>query len=199
MNEESLVESSKGWYSRGYLPHCDYSQIQFVTFRLADSLPKGVIERICVESEALPESKSKSSRYSSIEKFVDCGYGRCLLRDPSMASIVVDQLQFRDGINYDLHAWVIMPNHVHVLTEVKQGFSLPRIVQSWKARTARKINLRLGETGAVWYRDYYDRFIRNEDHYINTTSYILNNPVKAGLCQATTDWQFSWSRNLVQA
>jgi REP element-mobilizing transposase RayT len=84
-----------------------------------------------------------------------------------------------------------MPNHVHLLIEQVEGFPLGAVVRSWKSFTAKAINERLGRTGAVWARDYFDRFIRNEAHFCHAAAYVEDNPVKAGLVARREDWPFS--------
>ena len=143
----------KGWHSRGYLPHFDSQDVvQFVTFRLADSLPQEAVVKL--RGAARPESLR--------DELLDQGWGACWLRSDSIARIVEDAFLVFDGERYRLHAWTIMPNHVHVLFTVLPGKSLSAIVSSWKRFTARKANSDIGRTGAFWQDDYWDRFIRSE-------------------------------------
>ena len=74
-----------------------------------------------------------------------------------------------------------MPNHVHVLIEVNEGWSLSRIMHGWRSYTANEANRILGRTGKFWMEEYYDRYIRNDNHLQKTINYILNNPANAGL------------------
>jgi len=97
-------------------------------------------------------------------------------------------------MRYHLLAWVVMPNHVHVLIEVIQGYPLGDVIHSWKSFTAKQANKILGKTGAFWQRDYFDRFIRDEAHFANVVNYIHHNPVKAGLVRRAEDWPFSSAR-----
>ena len=89
-----------------------------------------------------------------------------------------------------------MPNHVHVLVEMKDGFPLAEIVHSWKSFTANEVNKILSRTGDFWQREYHDRFVRDDDDYRNVLAYIENNPVKAGLAKSTDAWRHSsaWGR-----
>src|SRR5262245_1225179 len=86
-----------------------------------------------------------------------------------------------DGVRYRLHAWTIMPNHVHVLLTPLTGWPLGGLVGSWKRFVGREANVLLGRSGAFWQRDYWDRFTRNEAHLGASKTYIDFNPVKAGL------------------
>ena len=84
-----------------------------------------------------------------------------------------------------------MPNHVHVLIRLNEGASLSKVVQKWKGGTSIKINRSLGRKGPVWEADYYDRYIRDNEHLQDAMHYIHQNPVRAGLCKEATDWPFS--------
>lgn len=91
-------------------------------------------------------------------------------------------------------AWCVMPNHVHVLIEQMEGHPLGDVVQAWKSATAHKINGIAGRTGRLWRREYFDRFMRDEDHLTSTIDYIENNPVHAKLVTVANDWRFSSAR-----
>jgi len=109
----------------------------------------------------------------------------------SILRIVLDSwLQF-DQARYQLHAWVIMPNRVHVLLQTIEPNSLSSVVKSWKSFSAGRINGLLSRQGALWQREYWDRFIRNEEHYVSAIAYIHENPVKAGLVSRSKDWPWS--------
>jgi len=75
-----------------------------------------------------------------------------------------------------------------------EGHTLSAIVKSWKSFTSRQANARLGRTGPFWEADYFDRYMRNEDHLMRTIGYIENNPVKAGLAKEAADWPWSSAR-----
>src|SRR5258706_4890470 len=131
----------KGWHSRGYLPHFDSQEaIQFVTYRLADSLPAEALERIALSNR--PESLR--------DELLDQGAGACWLRRSDIAEVVEQSLFVFDGDRYRLHAWTIMPNHVHVLFTVLTRSTLSDIVGSWKKYTARQSNRLLGRAGRFW-------------------------------------------------
>jgi REP element-mobilizing transposase RayT len=183
------MTTHKFWHSRGYLPHCDVPGLQqFITFRLADSLPEGALQRL------LQEENDDLQRYQRIEQFLDAGHGECLLRQPAIADIIENALLHGDGKRYRLLAWCVMPNHLHVLIETDSNFPVSKIVQGWKSYTARLINQQLGRSGTVWMRDYFDRYIRDDQHQTAVIAYIHNNPVKAGLVAHEREWQHSSAR-----
>ncbi len=185
-NADECVGAPRGWYSRGYLPHFDSSfVIQTVTYRLADSLPNDVARRLSAE---YPNGWKSPEYRKRIEDYVDAGDGACWLRRPEIAQVVVDRWRHFDGVQYCLHAWVIMPNHVHLIVQTLAGFDLGSAIQGWKTFSARKINQVLRRRGAVWQREYWDRFIRNEQHYQRAMAYVRENPVRAGLVSRAEDW-----------
>ena len=187
--ERDLMEEQVGeWRSRGYLPHFDKREVpQFITFRLADSLPQEVLERWRVELEKNEISDAVFRR--RIELYLDQNYGSCHLRDERIAEIVRENLEKFDRLKYKLHAWVIMPNHVHLLLTPFQKLEI--IVHSCKSYTASAANKTLNARGKFWFPEYFDRFIRNRKHFENTLTYIENNPVKAALCEQAQGWRYS--------
>jgi putative transposase len=188
----------RGWYSRGYLPHFDDGRsLQAVTYRLADALPAQVIAKL--EEQALDDAR----RRESLEQYIDAGYGSCALRLTENATAVIENWLHHHGAHYWLHAWVVMPNHVHVLIEPMQGQSLPKIVHAWKSYSAKAI-LKTNAGGPpalpakrqLWQPDYWDRYVRNERHYRATVEYIHQNPVKAGLVAKAEVWLWSSANQL---
>jgi len=197
----------RGWYSRGYLPHCDHpGLLQAITYRLADSLPAAVLEQMDAELCRLPLQQRE--RRKRIEDWLDAGHGCCALRESEAAACVVDTWRHFAGARYDLIAWVVMPNHVHVLIRVYEGVPLAKIVQSWKSYTGRRIRKMMDESragarqsqgeafqdGGVWMREYWDRYIRDERHFEAMMHYIHDNPVKARLVNKAEDWPWSSAR-----
>jgi REP element-mobilizing transposase RayT len=122
---------------------------------------------------------------------LDVGLGACWLGNTEIAALTQKTLLHFDGERYSLLAWCIMPNHVHVLVETLQGHTLSGVVKSWKSFTTRQANALLGRTGTFWEADYFDRYMRNEDHLMRTIEYVENNPVKAGLVDKAADWLWS--------
>jgi REP element-mobilizing transposase RayT len=183
--------------SRGYLPHLETSAATyFVTFRLADSLPAALLLTWKTELQRkinLDKAKSEilTHEYNyKIEKYIDSGYGNCWLKNPNIAALVKNALRYFDGDRYVLHAWTIMPNHVHVLFTLLGESSLSKTLRSWKSFTAKKANQLLGLSGHFWQPEYFDRLIKSERQFEFTLRYILNNPVKAGLCNEFQEWQW---------
>ncbi len=132
----------------------------------------------------------KIEYHRRIEEWLNRGHGACLLRDPRIARIVEDALLFFDGERYRLLAWVVMPNHVHVLIETRPEYRLEDVVHSWKSFTAKAANRILERTGQLWQEEYFDRFIRDGDHLRETIHYIEQNPVVAGLVVRAEDRPF---------
>ena len=200
--------NNKEWYSRGYMPHRNkLNLLQSITFRLGDSLPQKILIQLQKEVNQLPKEKQDLQKRIKTENYLDAGIGCCALKHPRMAEIVENAFLKFDGNKYNLIAWCIMPNHVHILIEPL--IQLGKIVQSWKSFTGRwamRHNAELTASplllphcvGGVprekenfWMREYWDRYIRNEEHLQKTINYIHNNPVKAGLCNIPKQWKWS--------
>ncbi|MCL4236360.1 MAG: transposase [Deltaproteobacteria bacterium] len=214
MNEDP--RESKGWYSRGYLPHRDHpGLVQAITYRLADSLPTELLSRFESELRLVPPRERDAEPRRRLDSWLDQGHGSCALRDPRAAKCIVENWRRFTPDRYDLIAWVVMPNHVHGLIRILAGTSLGKIVQSWKSYTGRRIRELLSGTesasgpshaigspgrdnpanrttaGGVWMREYWDRYIRDDQHFDATVNYIHQNPVKAGLVRIAEDWPWS--------
>jgi putative transposase len=113
------------------------------------------------------------------------------LKRPEIADLVVEALR-RGAVNrlYELAAFVVMSNHVHVLLRPIE--KLTRILQLLKGATARQANEVLGRTGeSFWQRESYDHWVRNRDEFGRILAYIENNPMKAGLVAEAA--QYRWS------
>ncbi|MEZ0326386.1 MAG: transposase [Fimbriimonas sp.] len=181
-----------------YLPHLTKQGGTYaISFRLADALPQSIQKEIALERERLQdlnerglirtEATKQEYRRLFAEKIEDAlaaGHGRCVLAHPSAAQIVRDALYCFHGERYRLHAWCIMPNHVHAVVEPLGGVPLKEILHSWKSYTANKVNALVGSKGAFWQVESYDHLVRGRADYENQIQYVLENPVKAGL----RDW-----------
>lgn len=188
--EEAAFEREhdfKGWHTRGYLPHHDKpGTIQMITYRVGDAMPTALRS----EWEALLAIEDSRERRTQIEAYLDKGRGACPLRDPRIASLVEENLLHFDGERYRLVAWVVMPNHLHILLEL-QTVPMGRIVKSWKAYTGAMANRLLGRAGPFWQEDYWDTRMRDAAHCARSRRYIERNPVMAGLARQPEEWPWS--------
>jgi REP element-mobilizing transposase RayT len=190
---------------RGRLPHWEKDgATYFITFRLVDSLPKSVLDRIESERSAIvttanqlhralsADERMKIRRLSTpvIEQFLDNGAGACHLRNPVIAEDLANTLRHFDQRRYRLFAWCIMPNHVHVVTRLLPGQKLAAVIHSWKSYSAKHANRILGAHGPFWQREYYDHLIRSEEEFGRAVRYVAENPAKANL----RNWKWVWVR-----
>lgn len=188
-----MEKRHKGWHSRGYLPHFDADNVtQFITFRLADSLAPLLINRLKFQLDS--HQISEIDYHREIEKPLDQGHGSTYLKRDDTASIIEENLLRFDGVRYLLFHWVIMSNHLHLLLKPLAGHTLSSIMHSMKSYTSNRINEVLGCRGRLWSVEYFDRYIRNAEHYERAVKYIHQNPVKAGLCKTAADWKFGCAR-----
>ncbi len=176
------------------VPHLEQpGMTYFATFRLADAVPaKRLADFVREKREWLatqpdrPWSEAVEKEYhrrfsTRFERWLDRGCGSCLLRDPENAGIVAETLRHFEGERSLVHAWVVMPNHVHLLFSPLGDHAIASLMHSWKGFSARQINTRMNRSGAVWQKSYFDRMIRDWDHFSNCARYIRNNPKKAKL------------------
>jgi putative transposase len=177
------------------LPHWQQKgAVYFITFRLADAIPaklrlgldgeRAAWLRIHPEPWTTEIEREYHKRFSgAIERWLDAGHGACVLRRADCRDIVAEALHHFDGEKLALISAVVMPNHAHALFVQNPEWSLEKILSSWKTFTARRINALLGRHGHLWQRDYFDRLVRDENHFANCGRYIRRNPQKAQLCK----------------
>ncbi|MEQ1854715.1 MAG: transposase [Chthoniobacteraceae bacterium] len=121
-------------------------------------------------------------RFSTrVDAWLDAGHGECVLRDDRCRVVVEATLRFREGDDYLQHAWVVMPNHVHALVSLNSEAALETVLGAWKSVSSRRIGKLIGRHGTLWQEDYFDRLIRDAEHFGNVVRYIRRNPVKAKL------------------
>lgn len=93
-------------------------------------------------------------------------------------NIIMSALRHFDGSRYELYACVIMDDHVHALAKPQEGYSLQKIVHSWKSFTSHKFRQESSRNAPIWQQEYFDRIIRDEKEFLDKAQYILNNPFK---------------------
>jgi len=170
---------------RRRLPHWDIPDAPvFVTWRLWGSLPQ--------ERSFLPEHLTSGEAFVAFDRLLDTNrVGPVYLRQDQIATVVRDHLQalVAEGL-CSLDAYVIMPNHVHVLWT--PHIRLSQLMQRTKGPTARWANQLLGRVGKpFWQEEYFDRLLRSAAECKQIRHYIEWNPVKAGL--VAHPWEFPWS------
>jgi len=186
-DKEQLPDSFAGWHERGYLPHRDEPGLtQFITFHLADAFPKS----LRAEWLAVLALENKTVKRRQLEAYLDKGRGACHLSVPALAELVQQAFLHKHSTCYELKAWCVMPNHVHVL--FKTGDTpMSAIIKEWKRYTGREGNRLLGCKGAFWVEDYWDTFMRDAEHEQKAIRYIENNPVKACFIREPSEWLWS--------
>jgi REP element-mobilizing transposase RayT len=182
-------------HTENRLPHWQQQgATYFVTFRLADSIPPHALGQWRDERAAWlrthPEpwdSKIESEyhrRFSgALEQWLDQGHGGCLLRRPDCAKVVAETLRHFEGERVVMISFVVMPNHVHAVFVQNPEWPLEKLIRSWKGFAARQINKLLERSGSFWQRDYFDRLVRDDQHFANCVRYVRRNPEKARLTQ----------------
>jgi REP element-mobilizing transposase RayT len=157
-------------FHRRRLPHwIPEDSIVFVTWRLAGSPPPD----LPFETKAFAQTPDPGPHW---------------LKDARIAGMVANALQYGEKARqfYELYAWVIMSNHVHLV--LRPFIDLPTILRWLKGRTSRIANRMLGRTGArFWQDESFDHWIRSTDELLGLIEYVEANPVKAGLVQTASE------------
>jgi putative transposase len=186
---ETWATREMTYYERN-LPHWHPAgKSIFVTWRLFGSLPRTVGARIKSSGNA------SGKRFLVFDECLDSAKcGPLWLLDGKIAGYVRDALiRGAELGQYRLHAWVIMPNHVHVLLEPL--VALQRVMSTLKGVSARNANAELGRVGEpFWQDESFDHWIRDSSQFERIRSYIEQNPVKAGLAKKPEDWLWSSAR-----
>lgn len=209
-------------FYRNRLPHLTpVGGTFFITFRIKDAVPIGCLQRLrqqyyetigALDRGRLTDDAYRKQLFQARHRYfrgydeqLDTGQGSCCyFTDPSVCKIMLNHLYAQDGLLYELKAFCIMPNHVHLLISLANQLTDPKgylldehqlqisyrplseIMRQLKGASAREINQHLGRRDSFWQKDSYDHYVRNERAYRNILYYILHNPVKAGLVQ---DWR----------
>ena len=190
LGDKAMDCGFRGWHQRGYLPHYDAPGVtQLVTMRLMDSLPLGRRG----EWEMLFRIENNPERRRQLEAYLDRGLGECWLGQSAIAALADSALRFFNGKRYQLVAWVVMPNHLHLVLRI-WDVPLLLLVKSWKSFIARGANAILGRNGTFWERDYWDTLIKDEAHLLRAVRYVERNPTKAKLVLEPREWRWSSAR-----
>ncbi len=173
-------------FTRRHLPHWIPEEATvFTTWRLAGSFSP----QTGVRAVELP-SRTPFLQQDERPDRVQCGPS--WLQYPRVASVVVNALLYGESARrfYQLHAWVVMPNHVHTIFQPHTA--MPTIMRWLKGRTSRAANRILGRTGTpFWQDESFDHWIRSEEELQYLIEYVENNPPKAGLVEAKEQWRWS--------
>jgi putative transposase len=204
-------------FYRRHLPHWQPGGATlFITFRLAGSMPRAAIEKLQAERKqqqlALARIADTEERQRQTSLDARRAFGRWdavldrassgprWLQQPRIAAMVAEALHYRHERVYDLLAFCIMSNHVHLVCtplarEDGTSYALPRILQSLKRHTARQANEILRRQDAFWQAESYDHVVRDIDELVRIIAYVKNNPVTAGL---VSDWE-AWPWTYVKS
>ena len=174
----------------------------FLTFRLAGSLPRTVVEQLQAELELARQrfELEPAQLYAAQKRYFGRfdaqlnkgGYGPTYLRQPAIAALAAEALRYFDGTGYDLLGYCLMPHHVHVVVVLlEEALPLVRTLQRLKSYTATQANKLLGRTGAFWQAESYDHIVRKGE-LARVLAYVIANPVQAGLVEEWEQWPYTY-------
>lgn len=190
-------------FTRRNLPHWEVEAAEyFVTVRCADSLPATALARLGELQRTLAAIQPHSPEFAglqqriflTLEKFLDAGHGACPLRAAACARVLEEEFSALAEWEVEVSHYTIMPNHWHALLTPAENcaHSLAQIMKRLKGRSARRVRQLLGGHGAIWQREWFDRWLRDEWERERVVNYIRRNPVRAGL---VADWtSHPWTR-----
>jgi putative transposase len=119
-----------------------------------------------------------------------------LLLDEGICSLILDDLEFyRKKYQFELLAYVIMPDHLHLLLSLTGDGNISKVMHDFKSHAAQEINKTLKKESAFWQEGFYDHIIRDERDFRKRIDYIHKNPLTAGLVKDVSDFKFSSFRN----
>ena len=220
--EGKMLENETIIYRRD-LPHIHPKGAAFfITFRLAGSLPASVHRKLKEQREnelkqlsqkyrgkefEREKYKAEKRHFARLDEWLDhASTGPHWLKEERLARIVADKIHDLNGKNYELIAYCIMSNHVHLLFDMAgydqisptniagktKAYPVADTMRLLKGNTSRFCNLALDRTGAFWYKESYGHYVRDNEELCRIVEYILNNPVKAGLVKHWQEWKFSY-------
>ncbi|MCW9707087.1 transposase [Fodinibius salsisoli] len=203
-------------YYRRNLPHYQPPQGEFfITFRLANSLPKDAVAKLRdeyyklsegINSDAVSESKKAQQEkyFAKFDRILDQSKNSvCWLKEDKIAEIVANKLHSFDNRKYLLICYCIMPNHVHLLFKLYERdksrstdsqYPVTNILKLIKGSTAYQANKLLNKTGSFWQHESYDHLVRGDEERENIIRYILSNPVKAKLVDSWKEWKWIYCK-----
>ena len=181
-------------FYRRTLPHWHPEGVPiFLTWRLFGSLPASP-----KRTATKPLTSSFATHFKRLDAALDkAPSGPLWLTDSAIACAVKSAIHFgAENLDfYDLHAFVIMPNHVHLLITPK--VSVPRLTNGLKGVTSRHANAILGRTRQhFWQDESFDHWVRSPAQLESIRTYVEYNPVIAGLAEAPEDWPWSSASRL---
>lgn len=168
------------------LPHLyELNHPIFLTWRLHGSLPPN--RHFCADALTSGEA------FATMDSLLDeVRTGPFYLRQPPIAEMMVEVIQHHANVfnRYALHAFVVMPNHVHLL--ISPRIPLPKLTRTLKSFSAKRANEMLELVGTpFWQQESYDRMVRDGKEFDRIQRYIEQNPVRAGIVADPTKYRWS--------
>ncbi|MFK8161687.1 MAG: transposase [Lewinella sp.] len=203
-------------------PHFQHIGATFsITISVHDAVPMQLLERVIkrrkivlaeIDRNGLPDKSLRKEIihdkfYRYLDKLLHTRRNQeHPLAEPNAVQKVVDRIWQLSEQYYEVIAYSIMSNHVHLQLDFSKqcpddwdGYSvipeyrnLAQVIGFIKGGSAFDVNKSTGRKGKLWSKGYYDRYIRDQRHFMNEFYYILGNPEKAGLVDNWRDHSFTY-------
>ena len=155
------------------------------------AMPKQTLDRKYEYRRMLPHQKAGRTIFITFRK------GNRIPFAPEAKDVILQHCLHDNGKRYDLHAAVVMPDHVHLLLsplrdEKAWPYSLPTILKLLKGTSARSVNKLSSSHGPVWQEESFDHVLRSQESFGEKQEYIRQNPVRKGLVKRPEDYKWLW-------
>ncbi len=112
-------------------------------------------------------------------------------------TLVFNHCLFENGRKVQMHVFVVMPTHVHMLftpmeSDKGEPYPLAEIMQGIKGASSHSVNKFLGRRGTLWEAESFDRIPRSDADFEYRMLYIVQNPIAAGLAKGPDDYRWAW-------
>ena len=187
------------------MPHWEVEDGRyFITLHLAGAIPAAGRLRLRAQAKALqgiPRTdaadwiQAQRAIFAEMERWLDRGTWNPHFKHPQVANATVEAIEHRRSVGeWIVHAYVIMPTHVHLFLELGEERLQPSLENFKRWTTRQAIEILSLESKRFWQSDWFDHWSRSDAEDDRIVSYIQDNPVKAGLVSRYTDWPYgSWA------
>ncbi len=190
----------------GRLPHWEVEDGRyFVTIHLSGAIPPAGQQRLHAlrlegdrqsRADSQPWLRTQRKIFAEMESWLDTASPARQLQQPNIAAIVAEAIAYRDGRDWRMYEYTIMPSHVHLFFEIVGHSSaeeshLKQVLEQFKRWTGHAAGKVLHADGdRFWQDEWFDHWSRSDSEDERIIAYIRENPVKAGLIADYRQWPY---------